>query len=316
MRTTVSASVVGMKYYGFTPGEAREILRARPSLTREPQNSHDTNAIAVTIDGRTIGHIDRKSASILAPLLDSGATYEIEIGSVLGQSISAKVTVVRDAQPVAVPRVCGTGTVGIYAIWAGDDPYVGQSIDVQNRLAQHWDELHRGIHQNPQLRRLWVDLGPARFSAKVVEVAPNLKKSLEIARWLHNRECHWIEKFGGLRRVINAAPPKPVLNETAKRELQSEREAARPTLKVLERKCTELSHEHEKLCSAIDNLGDVVTKATRFWGIFTSRETEIEAEAARQKIPVLQGKARKLIDERIALQGKIFEMKRHLFIDD
>ena len=314
MRTTIPASVVGMKYYGFAPADAMQHLRGRSSLVREPHNTHDANAIAVTVGARTIGHIDKRTAAILAPILDSGATYELEIGAVVGQSISAKVCIIRDLQTVSVPKVCAAGTVGIYAIWADGLPYVGQSKDVQNRFSQHWEELQRGTHQNPQLRRLWSDLGPSGFSAKVLELAPTITQSLDLARWLHNRECHWIETFGGLREVINADAPRPVLDDLAKRELQVERDAAGPTLIALDDKCRELAQFREKLCTSIDELRSVVSKADRFWGVFNSDKAEIEAESARRKIPQLESEARKALDEQIALQGKVAELKRHLFI--
>ena len=316
MRSTVPASVVGMKYYGFTPAEAMRQLRGHSSLIREPHNLHDTNAIAVTVSAKTIGHIDKRTAAILAPLLDSGATYELEIVAVVGQSISAKVSINRDLQSVSVPKVCRAGTVGIYAIWAGDVPYVGQSKDVQNRFSQHWDELQRGTHTNPQLRCLWSDLGPSRFSAKVLELAPKITRSLELARWLHNRECHWIDTFGGLREVINADPPRPVLDDFAKRELQAERKAAGPTFIALDGKCRELAQFHEKLCSSIDEHRSVVSKAERFWGVFNSSKTESDAASAQRKIPALEREARKAMDERIALQGRIADLKRHLFIQN
>ncbi len=316
MKTTVTANVVGMKYHGFTPTEALRLLHMRPSLAREPHNSHDTNAIAVTVKGDTIGHIDRRTAAIIAPLLDSGATYEIEIGEPVGQSISAKITITQDLQRVPTPNICATHTIGIYAIWGGDDVYIGQSKDVQNRISQHWDQLHRGIHQNPQLRQLWRELGSSRFSAKVVELAPKFKRSLELARWLHSRECHWIDAFGGLRKIVNADFPQPVLDETAKRELQLERDEAGPDLQAMERKCSDLAQHHEKICTALNEMSSVVSKVERFWGIFNSDKTETEAEQARRRIPLLENEARKVIDKRIALQGKLGDLKRHLFIRD
>ena len=314
MKTNISARVVGMKYYNLTAREAIRLLRVQPSLTREPHNTHDTSAIAVTANGNTIGHIDRQTAVIVAPLLDSGAAYEIEVGAVVGQSISVTVCIIRDSQPVSVPKVCGVGVVGIYEICAGNDRYVGQSKDIQNRIAQHWHVLHHGIHQNMHLQQLWRDLGPSRFSANVLELAPKITKSLDLARWLHNRECHWIDAFGGLRMLINADRPRPVLDDLAKRELQRERDAANPGLLSLERRCLELAQFHEKLCSSLDSLRLVVSKAERFWGIFNSGQTETDAETARRRILLLENESRKAIDERILLQDKVTKIKQHLFL--
>ena len=186
MRTTFSASIVGMKYYGFTPTEAAALLRIRPSLAREPNNPHDRNAIAVSADTRTVGHIDKRSAAIIAPQLDAQHNYEIEIGEPVGMSISVKVSIIRNVPWVAAPHICGPRTVGIYKIFSDGDTYVGQSKDIQNRINQHWNELNHGRHSSPQLLRLWNEQHSGKFSAKVFERAPVISRSLDLARWLHS----------------------------------------------------------------------------------------------------------------------------------
>ena len=45
-------------------------LVAWASLVREPDNPHDPNAVAVVIDGHTVGHLGRKDAAAVAPVLD------------------------------------------------------------------------------------------------------------------------------------------------------------------------------------------------------------------------------------------------------
>ena len=44
-------------------------------LSREPLNAYDSNAIAVTVDGETVGYIALDDAAILAPLLDAGRPH-------------------------------------------------------------------------------------------------------------------------------------------------------------------------------------------------------------------------------------------------
>lgn len=76
--------VVGMEHRTANRGELefvfREIAtRGAAVLVREPENSHDPNAIAVYSpvlnESRHIGYIPRIDAARLAPLLDSGKRY-------------------------------------------------------------------------------------------------------------------------------------------------------------------------------------------------------------------------------------------------
>ncbi|KAE8795707.1 hypothetical protein D1007_29300 [Hordeum vulgare] len=63
----VVAKIVGLKYYTSTLSGGE-----RPSLVREPLNRFDSNAIAVhNSRGRHVGHIEGRTAKVLAPLLDS-----------------------------------------------------------------------------------------------------------------------------------------------------------------------------------------------------------------------------------------------------
>ncbi|KAI5016611.1 hypothetical protein ZWY2020_006462 [Hordeum vulgare] len=63
----VVAKIVGLKYYTGTLSGGE-----RPSLIREPLNRFDSNAIAVHNScGRHVGHIEGRTAKVLAPLLDS-----------------------------------------------------------------------------------------------------------------------------------------------------------------------------------------------------------------------------------------------------
>lgn len=50
------------------------------ALVRNPANEFDANAIEVHVVGAgMIGHLDRHTAAVLAPLLDGGATYTVVV---------------------------------------------------------------------------------------------------------------------------------------------------------------------------------------------------------------------------------------------
>ena len=193
--TTVTASLVGMKYHGVSLDEATRCLAQHPSLRRGPHNVHDSNAIAVISGGKMLGHIDREAAAIIAPLLDEGAGSQVTIDLVKTKSpgsISVSVKLDRLLENSQAPTVCEFGVIGIYRISVKnyDRCYVEQSLNVLNRLAEHWDELRRGIHLNPELRRTWREKGADAFQAALPERAPGGLGGLgglALARWLVER---------------------------------------------------------------------------------------------------------------------------------
>jgi len=76
-------------------------------LEREPENPHDPNACAVfDVHGSQLGFLNRRLASVLAPVLDAGVAYEIEVSDVTGgadgQSLGLNVLISRrDASAAA-----------------------------------------------------------------------------------------------------------------------------------------------------------------------------------------------------------------------
>lgn len=65
---SIFVPLAGVRYH-----EARARLGDPVTLVREPDNPHDRNAIRVDdVDGRALGHIPRRTAIWLAPLLDRG----------------------------------------------------------------------------------------------------------------------------------------------------------------------------------------------------------------------------------------------------
>ena len=54
-------------------------------LEREADNEHDANAIAVrTAEGQQVGYLNRALAEQLAPSLDEGTPFGVEVASVSG----------------------------------------------------------------------------------------------------------------------------------------------------------------------------------------------------------------------------------------
>lgn len=66
-------SIVGSSFY---PGASNWIAKLKPGqelrVVREPQNPHDTNAIALYIFEQKLGHLPRGFAAEVAPHVDAG----------------------------------------------------------------------------------------------------------------------------------------------------------------------------------------------------------------------------------------------------
>ncbi|MES2493575.1 MAG: HIRAN domain-containing protein [Pseudomonadota bacterium] len=319
MITNIKASLVGMKYYGVTLEKAARALEEQPGLRRDPYNIHDSNAIAVYSGGMVLGHIDRKAAAIIAPLLDDGAGSQISIDTSrarLPGSIPVAVKIDRPIQKSVAPLVCEVGVVGIYRIFIKryERCYIGQSINVQNRLEEHWDELSRGIHTNPELRRAWQAEGAAVFGAEVLEKAPRGLSGLALARWLVERERAWVTSFGGLRSTFNVKEPRIVLDDEARAALSRERLSYADELATLERTSAALSQGIYERRDRADDARRWIKDASGFWGWFASAEIKRHAELANRELPALQEKIRTLEENARKVNEKLHALKRHLFL--
>lgn len=70
LTTQTRSKVRGAKFYDvdYLSIHSGDTLEA----VREPQNQHDTNAIALYHNGKMVGHIAKEITAGLAPMLDSG----------------------------------------------------------------------------------------------------------------------------------------------------------------------------------------------------------------------------------------------------
>jgi hypothetical protein len=78
---SVQAGVQGTGYY--VPYSAASYTIEEYVLVREPQNRHDTNAIAVYADGRKFGYVSATKAASLAPHFDRLAIHAAVVGGVV-----------------------------------------------------------------------------------------------------------------------------------------------------------------------------------------------------------------------------------------
>lgn len=78
---------------GLAPGEPLRVVR-------QPDNEYDSNAIALLApDGEQVGFFNRRLAAVLAPVIDKGVDYDVEVsditGGEVGTSLGANVLVSR-----------------------------------------------------------------------------------------------------------------------------------------------------------------------------------------------------------------------------
>lgn len=318
---TVEAALVGMRYYGVSANDARKALLEGSSLSREPQNPHDSNAVAVIHRDRKLGHVSRDSAQVIAPLLDKGARSSLRLNrSKTGskKSIPITISVSLSVEVVSSPFVCDARTCGIYRIRirGEDKSYFGQSLDIQSRIRQHWNDLSYGMHSNPELQELWDFFGSKNFEAKVVELAPEGLADLALARWLVQRERHWIGSNGGMRSVINADYPSPVLSTEVMRHLEALRDEASDELNGLRTELERLRKRRVQIQALLAFSLSVIRKSERWWGIFLSAYEREQAEKARAnvKLALLQ---REQLEKKVTEAKKnLQDLEEYLLLDD
>lgn len=92
-----SYSIVGMNWTK-TEDFVKSIAPGTPVvLIREPNNEHDTNAVAVWIEGRKVGFIPKKQNAVLASFIDQ-----------TGAGNSAGAMLAMDQNPATVRAITGS----------------------------------------------------------------------------------------------------------------------------------------------------------------------------------------------------------------
>ncbi len=108
--------LAGVTFEGRQDVAARLVAGALMRLERQPDNPHDANACAlVDVHGDQVGFLNRRLAAELAPVVDAGVVYDVEVAEVTGgddgRSLGVNVLVSRrpgdddgDAREAALSR--------------------------------------------------------------------------------------------------------------------------------------------------------------------------------------------------------------------
>ena len=286
---------------------------------REPHNPHDSNAIAIVSNGRKLGHVDKGSAALIAPILDAGAVCVVALDRsrvIADRAIPLIISLNKPVAAVGCPAVCKGAVAGIYEIRVITErkSYFGQSVHVQDRIKSHWSDLSAGWHSNPKLQLFWRMYGPTGFQVALKETAPTHLHDLDLARWLLRQERHYIEQAGGMRAVINADWPEPVLSEAAKQQLERERNQAQAEIAALSNEAERLGRiigDHVERVAALEA---TIAASKKWFGLFVSAGVMADAMRAPADMAFLKQETVRLKSERDLAQGRLQALRDHLFL--
>lgn len=306
IKKSFSASLVGIKYQN-PPFNVYETIKSESiSLRRDKNNQHDLNAVEVVIRGYKVGFVDRESASIFAPLLDSNYSSQVTPKKIDSNLKSIKIDVsffIPEVSVISKPVLASVA--GIYEISVNKREYVyiGQSIDIKNRISTHWDELQFNAHKNKKLQSLWNTRGSSLFEASVVEVAPiEIKSELARQRWLAEREIYWIKLSREMHNCINVldgefVPTKNAVKEFEREEKQFIKEHDEKMREKKEALKTKLNQADLAYIACHKRVGELEAKLkemtffvrsnTGIWGFLTGAKHRARALEMKPQIEII-----------------------------
>ncbi len=299
----IECHIVGMKYLNITLNLADSIRKAPIRLVLEPENPHDSNAIAALLLDQKIGYVNKDAAERLAPIIGAGKLQSVSLVNFESGSASIKISVGVDVgESSPAPRFKSEGKiVGIYNIVVedrGDNQtftYVGQSVDVNQRLESHWRELRSLSHTNRHLQSLWNKLGAECFKVKILEVISiEFENDLERQRWLAKREAYHINAHkNGNSICINIMDAEIVKTPNSKKLYELELKKYDETIKRVRREISDeissmekirenLYKEKKSLSDLHRDLNQYISQNSGLRGIFKSID-KIKLDESKRK---------------------------------
>lgn len=181
MTQSATISLKGTTYYSAPDLLSRGALSPGTalSLRHERSNSHDANAVAVHVraTGAKLGHLPREYAPKYAALVDQGKIIEAKINSSSRRGIRPVIHVTVTYDPLVLGE-SSTGAhtfglseaAGVYSIRNNHSAreYIGSSVNVKRRVAQHLRDLNLGSHGNRLLQDDFIQYGAGAFSASML----------------------------------------------------------------------------------------------------------------------------------------------------
>lgn len=132
---------------------------------------------------------------------------------------------------------------GIYKIYnkKADKYYIGQSVNVDNRLVQHKGELNKGIHINNKLQDDWHKYGEKSFVFEKIHSCEE--------EFLNAMERYFMDKYDVLQNGYNIASVNNFVRSEVRKKLIMEKDFIKnKKLENIEIELTKEEIESIKLC--------------------------------------------------------------------
>jgi len=334
-KKTIDASLVGIQYQQSPIDVFTNIEKHQIVIRRDINNQYDKNAVEVILLGYKVGYINKDAASVIALLLDKNYSYTIKTKKFSDTSKSIGLNIeflIPDSTFVSRPNI--QRVAGIYEISINkkDYVYIGQSININDRINSHWNDLEFNSHVNKRLQDLWNENNPSSFEVSILETVPlDIVTELQRQRWLADREKYWIKKSREQYKCVNITDGEIVPTKIAVQEYQAEKklhdkqhdQAVREEKKILkvqiDKSLNELSAERVKLGTIqyeIKELNKFISKNTGIIGFFTGtapksvvaqKEKLLQDLYSRNKIQ--QELVNKMYSEYSGLKNKYRQLK-------
>ena len=330
MQKSIKTSIVGIQHQNITLEIAEQIKSGSPiTILPEPDNPYDKNAVAVFCDGHQIGYIRAIHAKTISPALrSSSATATVTITSPESISPNSRGIDVRviltGINSVTPPTIVSGRTPGIYKIIVGDKAYIGQSSDINKRIATHWNDLSLGSHANQKLQSLWLELGPYFFRAEALLIAPSELSPYELQEWLGNHEYKEIKLQKELGKSLNILDGEIVSTKASEsdklivnsqrirkhdekiRELKKETNAE---IEALSSELPPLMSQRKEIWEQIKTKNSFLIKNSGFVGLFKGTLNRHQKTLLENTIEKLRKKLAIIDDKILLIQTKLDSLK-------
>ena len=154
--TTLLTKIVGLKHRGVKPAEIYDLVGKKIRLEREPNNKFDGFAVKCLSGDRHIGYIEANQSERVTKFIQKAGGCEVEV-EFDDYAIKVRIVFAREEASIDFNKLADGDRPGIYRISFRSDGtlwrYVGQSTNVNMRLANHYRDLANDCHHNSIMQK-------------------------------------------------------------------------------------------------------------------------------------------------------------------
>ena len=202
---SLNTKIVGLKHKGIDRAFVENVIASRIKLVAEPTNRHDKHAVMCVFDGIHFGYIEKEKSLVVSEIIRTTPNYEISIGEKDGFKIEITVNFESDCDDFRFEALSNGDKPGIYEISFNFNTfnlkYIGQSVNINARLRQHYRELSRLSHYNNTMQQAWIK-DKQSFKSRVIDSVPLGLSPLHQQILLFELEIRHIELAGN--QSVNA----------------------------------------------------------------------------------------------------------------